>query len=356
MAVLLGLVLALLLGESIIRTFLPCPDYGGGIRPAFYSNLFQYDPVLGWEGVPNLATPYYSKDFRIVVSHDSAGYRNIFPSFVPGKRNYLLLGDSYAWGWGVNDDETAAAVFTRHHEKNANMYSLGVAGYGTDQQYLTLKKHLAENPHAEYRGVVLLFYFNDLEDVSAKERYGYPKPFFQQGVDGIELSNVPVPERSVPQNIPVTEIPRQEDWMKHSQLFNFATKSLMSLIFQIMDDKPEVDGSPSPNPVDEQQKAIPMSTALLQAIQDTCREHRMFFHVVLLMTNDTKGADRAAMLALEEQLLAAGLPHSQFNSRKFPNTDLWLDAHYNPYGQSLLADHIGEVIRQQELSAVNAYP
>jgi hypothetical protein len=222
--------MAVLLGEGFVRFFSPCPDYGGGIRPAFYSNLFEYDALLGWKGVRNLSTPYYSKDFRVHVSHDADGYRNIYPPYAEGKKNILLLGDSYAWGWGVNDDETAAAVFTSKHP-SMNMYSLGLAGYGTDQEWLSLQRYIEQHPNYHYRKVILLFYANDFDDNAATERYAYPKPAFSLVGGSLQLTNVPVPHKVVEQSIPVDFFPPElEGWDKHLQIFNFLAYGIRSVI------------------------------------------------------------------------------------------------------------------------------
>lgn len=327
---------ALLAGEGLVRAFSPCPDYGGGIRPAFYSNLFEYDRQLGWKGVSNLSTPYYSKDFRITVSHDAAGYRNISPPYVPGKDNYLLLGDSYAWGWGVEDNETAAAVFNHRHP-DANLYSLGIAGYGTDQAWLSMQQHLAQHPAYRYRGAILLFYFNDFEDNAATERYGYPKPAFVLTDSGLQLTNVPVPHKAVPQDIPVNFIPEPNDWTSRIQLLNFVFQKLPGLVAQF-EEKDLTAKNVGPSP--ETLRKIELATSLLAAVEEDCRQRGMFFHVVILQTHDTQDENLAAVKLLAERLTAQGIQHSTFRSRRLPNTDLWLDAHYSPYGQALLARHI----------------
>ncbi len=338
-AVVIGFVVALLLAEVLVRLFSPHPDYGGGIRPAFYSNLFEYDELLGWSGVKNLSTPYYSKDFHVTVSHDADGYRNIYPAYVAGKKNYLLLGDSYAWGWGVEDNETAAAVFSQKNT-DKNLYSLGIAGYGTDQEWLSLQQFLEQHPTYQYQGVILEFYFNDFDDNAATERYAYPKPAFIASGDELRLTNVPVPYKEVEQSIPVTEIPEPNDWSSHIQLLNFIAHNVSGLVNRIRKHDEHRDVSVIQERIREK---IRLSSQLLEAIKKYCEERGMFFHVVILQTQDTQDENLAAINALSDELTRKQVDHSTFKSRYFPSTDLWLDAHLNPYGQALLADHIEAV-------------
>lgn len=344
-AMLIGLVLALLLAEFIVRMFSPHPDYGGGIRPAFYSNLFEYDELLGWRGVKNLSTPYYSKDFHVTVSHDADGYRNIYPAYVEGKKNYLLIGDSYAWGWGVEDDETAAAVFSRNNP-DKNLYSLGIAGYGTDQEWLSLQQFLKKYPQYQYQGVILEFYFNDFDDNAETERYAYPKPAFIASGEELRLVNVPVPYRKVEQNIPVTEIPVPNDWSSHIQLLSFITHNVAGLINRIR----KHDEHRGVSVIQEKtHEKIRFSAQLLAAIKKYCDDRGIFFHAVILQTQDTQDESLAAIKALSGELERRQVGHSVFKSRYLPSTDLWLDAHLNPYGQALLADHIEEVTESAAL-------
>lgn len=343
-AVIIGFLLAFVIAEILVRILSPHPDYGGGIRPAFYSNLFEYDDLLGWRGVKNLSTPYYSKDFHVTINHDADGYRNIYPAHVAGKRNYLLIGDSYAWGWGVEDNETAAAVFSRKNS-DKNLYSLGIAGYGTDQEWLSLQQFLQKYPDKTYQGVILEFYFNDFDDNAATERYAYPKPAFVDSGSGLHLVNVPVPRKEVEQSIPVTEIPTPNDWSSNVQFLNFISHYLPSLIRLV-----ERHGKPEPLPALQQATydKVMLSAKLLAEIRQYCEARGMFFHAVLLKTHDTQGENLVAINLLADELKKQGVKHSFFKSRQLPNTDLWLDAHFTPYGQSLLADHIEEITESVE--------
>jgi hypothetical protein len=342
--VIVSLGISLLAAEWFVRTYIPCPDYGGGKRPVLYSNLFEYDELVGWKGVPNISSPYYSKDFRIHISHDSLGYRNISPPYVDKKNNYLLLGDSYGWGWGVEDDETAAAVFNKRNPES-NIYSMGIPGYGTDQEYLAMKKFLEENPEKKYKGAILLFYYNDFENNAANESYLYPKPFF--GLDAgknLSLQNIPVPKKYIAQDKPVSIEPEQDDSMKKYHLFNLFTTGAFKIItavnkaFYLHKDTTEIEIS------DWERYNQLLTAAIIEDMKKYCATVNMEFHVVFLITQNTDAQPATRISELVKQLGQSNIPHSFFYSRTFPRTDLWLDTHYTPYGQALLASHISAVI------------
>lgn len=337
--VLLALLLSLLLGEWIVRTWMPCPDYGVGKRPALRNNLFMYDPLLGWKGTPSAHSPYISKDFIINVHHDGAGYRNQTPAFIPNRHNSLLLGDSYGWGWGVEDNETAAAVFNQQHP-NFNIYNLSTPGYGTDQEWLTLQQFVDQHPQAHYQDVILLFYYNDFEDNASNERYSYPKPSYQLQSDGqLQLSNVPVPLR-IPEPVSITEPPPARSMLQNSQLLNFFTDSILKILFAPKPTNNTV--SLTLNAFDQQN--ISITEKLLQTMQNFCISKNMRFHVVFLMTINTDAQPALMINTLASRLQQNGIANSYFYSRTFPRTDLWLDTHYTPYGQALLSKHLSNIL------------
>lgn len=103
------------------------------------------------------------------------------------KGHILLVGDSVAFGLGVNNDETVS-----HHlgkeQKEYQVLNLGVPGYGIGQYFLNLKRHIDQlNPKL----IVLIIYTsNDLEETRQDNRYGISKPlFFYEGGNLLYLLN-----------------------------------------------------------------------------------------------------------------------------------------------------------------------
>lgn len=81
---------------------------------------------------------------------NSLGFRGPEISLEPRCYRVLMVGDSFAFGYGVGDDETLAHFLERelrsHTGKECEVLNLGVPGYGVHQMI-----RLAENKLKEYR-------------------------------------------------------------------------------------------------------------------------------------------------------------------------------------------------------------
>jgi lysophospholipase L1-like esterase len=85
-----------------------------------------------------------------------------------------VLGDSYAFGWGVEFEQSFSGVLQAAHPE-WDVRNAAVAGYGADQELLVLRRLVGQlRPTA----VVCNFCDNDLWESSADEAYGRSKPQF----------------------------------------------------------------------------------------------------------------------------------------------------------------------------------
>ena len=151
---------------------------------------YLYDETLGWRNIPNWRATTFDRPLTI----NSKGLRGKdYPYEKPkNTKRILILGDSYAWGYGVADDELFSEVLEARLaslEQEWEVINTGVSGWGTDQQYLFLKDEgLRYGPDI----VVLAFFIgNDIDNNVAATQYLLNKPVF---VDyRLTLGNVPVP-------------------------------------------------------------------------------------------------------------------------------------------------------------------
>ena len=152
---------------------------------------YRHDADLGWAPVPNSEFSV-TAERRIHVKHNSLGLRDIELG-ASGKPRILFVGDLFVWGNDVEADER----FTDRLRKALPAYEIvnaGVSGYGTDQQYLWLKRLWDRIQPAV---VVLMFtVVNDRWDNISNVRYdGYFKPYFTTAPDGqLVLSGQPAPK------------------------------------------------------------------------------------------------------------------------------------------------------------------
>jgi len=190
------LVISALLGlgicETYFRLFAPCRLYGVQYQSP-QIHFFTYDDRLGWRGRPGAEGPFGSIDFLAQVKLDRLGNRSSAEPFAGGKENVLVLGDSYGWGWGVENDQLFSEAMMRGNP-GLNVYNLSAPGYGTGQQYLQLTRFFDSRPDQRFGHCVLVLCLeNDFDDIVAEERYSYPKPVFRLNGGHLELGNIPVP-------------------------------------------------------------------------------------------------------------------------------------------------------------------
>ena len=163
----------------------------------FYSEHFsdqmnprqlRLDEKLGW--LP--ASDYFysgelldegGESYSVKLETDGVGYRKFGDLKTDSKKKVLFLGDSYTYAMDVSNDKTYYGIL--ENELEIEVFSMGVDGYGTLQEYLLVEKVLVEiNPDV----VVLQFCPNDfinnhydLELASAFNNNGLRRPYFEEG-------------------------------------------------------------------------------------------------------------------------------------------------------------------------------
>jgi hypothetical protein len=150
---------------------------------------YRYDSELGWFPIAN-SRRVFKGSRTIHVEHNSRGFRDV-EHVIGTKPRIIVLGDSYVWGYDVEEPER----FTERLRPNLtdwSIYNLGVSGYGTDQEYLLLRRQ-----YDFYRPQIVFLLFdgdNDDDDNARNVRYGkYYKPYFTVDGAGLTLRGVPVP-------------------------------------------------------------------------------------------------------------------------------------------------------------------
>jgi lysophospholipase L1-like esterase len=136
-----------------------------GLDPMYVSperdRFWKYDSLLGWAHQPGQEGIFETPQFRTVVRINENGLRDREHSYErqdPIER-ILLLGDSFAWGYGVEESERFSQLLEK--ELNVEVINAGVSGYSTDQELLWYKN---EGIKYETDLVILLLAGNDVGD------------------------------------------------------------------------------------------------------------------------------------------------------------------------------------------------
>jgi hypothetical protein len=150
--------------------------------PWEYNNT-DFDPELGWASIPNR---HAIEPFGRITSN-SFGFRS--PEIDDSKEQIVVIGDSVAWGDGVDDQE----AFPFHLQElldgsKRQVSNLAVSGYGVDQYYLFLKRHIEK--FKNFKLLIVVFCTrNDRGSTRANIAYGKRKPLFRVAEGNLELTN-----------------------------------------------------------------------------------------------------------------------------------------------------------------------
>ncbi len=154
--------------------------------------FYRYDPVLGWDNLPNAHGYLTRAEYSIEVSNNSLGMRDVeIGAKQPGEFRVAFLGDSFTWGVGVNYGERLTEVVGQR-DNSIHPLNFGVSGFSPVQYLLQLDRVFSLRP--DY--VVLVFCLgNDLSDNVEYRPYDHPKPYAALSSDGsrVEILGYPLP-------------------------------------------------------------------------------------------------------------------------------------------------------------------
>ena len=178
----------------------------------------RYDRLLGWHGTENAENDFEWLDTRNHVLQNRFGYRGSEYEYQrTGKRRILALGDSFVWGFGVEDHDIFTNIMEQRSNNTIEMINMGVSGYGNDQEYLLWREKGYQWKPDDV--ILMIMIDSDLHDNIFSSRYGYPKPIFQFNEKGkLTLANVPVPLRTKPWQDPTKKYNTGQSKLIHEVL------------------------------------------------------------------------------------------------------------------------------------------
>ncbi|HTZ11653.1 MAG TPA: SGNH/GDSL hydrolase family protein [Candidatus Margulisiibacteriota bacterium] len=285
----------------------------------------QFDPQLGWSPIPNKRIRHNWGN----ISSNSLGFRS--REIDPQKNQVIILGDSVAWGSGVDDNQTLSYYLEdKLQSYNCQVSNLAVSGYGIDQEYLFLKRHIGNFINLKLV-VLVICAKNDLSDTGTNTSYRKRKPLYVLRDGHLMLTSTPIRKyclRNLLSRSSLLErIANKNSALNYTlkllagdrDLTSEETKTVSSLLFDKIKESAESHGAKLLIVISPSEEDFPKKTAELRWFED-------FFHLA---------QDRFAYLDYYETLKT----HSQELGRIF------LDVfHFTDYGNQLLAEGIFEKI------------
>ena len=155
-----------------------------------FKDFHRGDGRLGWTGRPGVALRFRERAFDVLVEQGPDGFRRQDPAPpVEAPHRVLVLGDSLAWGWGVEQGQLFTDELQRRLGTAVAIENRAVSSYGTAQEMLLMEDLLARR---RYDAVILVFSRTDpadnVDDMKLRPAFRF--------VDGrLEQHRWPPPER-----------------------------------------------------------------------------------------------------------------------------------------------------------------
>jgi hypothetical protein len=188
--ILISTLFTLFLSEIALRLMGLNPFYVSPERDRFW----KYDALLGWVHEPGQEGIFETPQFRTVVRINENGLRDRPHSYERKNdiERILVLGDSFAWGYGVEESERFSQLLEK--SLDVEVINAGVSGYSTDQELLWYRN---EGIKYETDLVILVLAGNDVGD-NDQELVNtiYYKPNFVLEEGQLVLQGYPVPKTS----------------------------------------------------------------------------------------------------------------------------------------------------------------
>ena len=266
--IVISILFALFLSEIVLRFIDLNPLYVSPERERFW----KYDSLLGWAHQPGQEAVFETPQFRIVVGINEKGLRDREDLYERENdtERVLVLGDSFAWGYGVEESER----FSQHLEKalDVEVINAGVSGYSTDQELLWYRN---EGTKYETDLVILVLAGNDVGDNDRQlvsTIYYKPKFVIEEG----ELVPIgyPVPKTS-PQGRFIYSLSQR------SSLAYFLVQRYFDLLSIYSSAKVDADQENSPvTGINAEKEPFKLTIALIDEMRSIAESRKAKFMIV----------------------------------------------------------------------------
>jgi hypothetical protein len=195
-AIFIGLVVGLFIAEILVRLFFPTYVNNFKLNDVLESErgkFTEFNDSLGWVGIKNAEGDFKWIDTEHHVKQNKFGFRGTEYNYErTGKRRILFLGDSFLWGFGLENKDIFTSVIEKNNADSVEIVNMGVSGYGNDQELLLWQKQGYKWRPDDV--VLMITLNNDLYDNMTGSTNRYNKPVFTVNPKTyeLELTNIPV--------------------------------------------------------------------------------------------------------------------------------------------------------------------
>jgi lysophospholipase L1-like esterase len=337
--IIISTLFALFLSEIALRLMGFKPMYVSPERDQFW----KYDPVLGWAHQPGQEGIFETPQFRTAVRINEKGLRDRSHSYKRqnGTERILVLGDSFAWGYGVEESER----FSQQLEKSLNVevINAGVSGYSTDQELLWYKN---EGIKYETDLIILELAGNDVGDNDRQlvsTIYYKPKFVLENGQP--ILTGYPIPKTS-PQGRFIYSISQR------SALAFFLVQRYFDLQSLLAKSKGSSDHANSTaSGISAEKEDFKLTIALLDEIRNIAESRKAKFMIVATgrwWESTSGGTYKDFINTLQDNgflvLEVESMPGFDPEEMLIPN-----DGHWNQAGHKFVAEKIQAFIETHQL-------
>ena len=330
---------ALALSEIALRLMGMHPLYVSPERDRFW----KYDSLLGWAHEPGQEGIFETPQFRTVVRINENGLRDRQHSYERQNdlARILVLGDSFAWGYGVEESERFSQLLEK--SLGAEVINAGVSGYSTDQELLWYQN---EGIKYDTDLVILVIAGNDVGDNEQQLISTiYYKPRFVIKDGQLILTGYPVPQTSAQGKLIYSLSQR-------SALAYFLVQRYFGVLSTYSRWKVNSDHANSPvSSINSEKEPFKLTIALIDEIRNIAESRKAKFMIVATdrWWNGPPGEtyqDFIDRLQTEGFLVldVEALPRFDPDEMVIPE-----DGHWNRAGHAFTAEAIEAVIEKDQL-------
>ena len=305
--------------------------------------FWKYDSLLGWAHEPGQEGIFETPQFRTVVRINENGLRDRGHSYERQNdiERILVLGNSFAWGYGVEESERFSQLL--EEDLGVEVINAGISGYSTDQELLWYKN---EGIKYETDLVILVMSGNDVGDNEQQlVSTIYYKPKFVIEDSQLILTNYPVPKTS-PQGKFVYSL------SKRSALAFFLVQryfDLLSLYGKTKDNSDQV--TPPVSSVNAEREPFKLTIALVDEIRKLAESREAKFMIVATdrwwnSSSEETYQEFVNIMQSEEFLVLDVEFMPGFDPEEMLIPD---DGHWNRDGHEFVAEKIKALIETHQL-------